>query len=493
MLLGAVIVVIGAALLLTVSPDSSVLYLALACFVIGLGLGFSASPGVVAAQSSVDWRSRGVVTGANMFARSVGSAVGVAIFGAVANGVVAARLGDSHDDLENLPGPRPRPRHPRRVLRRARPRLSCWSSPSPSCRTASPSNPAASTPEPQFSRTTLACMRAVDCVGVLMQDEQHRVYVQRRTTRRRLFPGIWDIVGGHVEPGETPEQTLATRTRGGDRLEACARSARRSPTGSGNTRGGSGASWTTWSTVDGDLRRPRLEDGKHDASAWVGPGDLELLMENRTDGDRRLRDIVAHVVRTRFTERLRLEPIAGPGEVLPGHAADLERLFADPWVAHWYGGAWSTEESVLRSAEMHRGWERDGVNKWMAYDRAAGSLVGRGGLSRMSADNPVTAAIAALVGPEWAVDRLELGWALTGAARGLGYATEIGRAGLEFAFETLGASAVIAFTERHNTASRAVMDRLGMPFAGEITAEGLVEGIEGVHPDAPFAVHALVR
>lgn len=103
MLLGAVIVVIGAALLLTVRPDSSVLYLAFACFVIGLGLGFSASPGVVAAQSSVDWRSRGVVTGANMFARSVGSAVGVAIFGAVANGVVASRLGDSHDDLENLP------------------------------------------------------------------------------------------------------------------------------------------------------------------------------------------------------------------------------------------------------------------------------------------------------------------------------------------------------------------------------------------------------
>ena len=30
-----------------------------------------------------------MVTGANMFARSIGSAVGVAIFGAVANGVIA--------------------------------------------------------------------------------------------------------------------------------------------------------------------------------------------------------------------------------------------------------------------------------------------------------------------------------------------------------------------------------------------------------------------
>ena len=104
MLLGAIIVVLGAALLLTVNPGSAVLHLAAACFVIGIGLGFSASPSVVAAQSSVDWTTRGVVTGANMFSRSVGSAVGVAVFGAVANGVVAARLGDSHADLENLPG-----------------------------------------------------------------------------------------------------------------------------------------------------------------------------------------------------------------------------------------------------------------------------------------------------------------------------------------------------------------------------------------------------
>ena len=104
MLFGAIIVVLGSALLLMVDSGSSVLHLAAACFVIGVGLGFSASPSVVAAQSSVDWTTRGVVTGANMFSRSVGSAVGVAVFGAVANGVVAARLGDSHEDLEKLPG-----------------------------------------------------------------------------------------------------------------------------------------------------------------------------------------------------------------------------------------------------------------------------------------------------------------------------------------------------------------------------------------------------
>ena len=46
-----------------------------------------AVPTLIAAQSSVDWHERGVVTGNNMFARSLGSAVGVAVFGAIANSI----------------------------------------------------------------------------------------------------------------------------------------------------------------------------------------------------------------------------------------------------------------------------------------------------------------------------------------------------------------------------------------------------------------------
>ena len=42
------------------------------------------------------------MTGASMFSRSVGSAVGVAAFGAIANAAVAARLGAAHPDLEHL-------------------------------------------------------------------------------------------------------------------------------------------------------------------------------------------------------------------------------------------------------------------------------------------------------------------------------------------------------------------------------------------------------
>ena len=103
MLMGAAFGVLGSGILLTVDGGSSVWHLAAACFVIGIGLGFVSSPAVVAAQSSVTWQFRGVATGATMFARSVGSSVGVAVFGAIANGVVAARLGGATPDLERLP------------------------------------------------------------------------------------------------------------------------------------------------------------------------------------------------------------------------------------------------------------------------------------------------------------------------------------------------------------------------------------------------------
>jgi EmrB/QacA subfamily drug resistance transporter len=104
LLMGAVFAVVGGLVLLTVGAGSTVGHLAGACFVIGIGFGFVASPAVVAAQSTVTWRSRGVVTGANMFARSVGSAVGVAIFGAVANAEVTRRIGHTASGLDHVPG-----------------------------------------------------------------------------------------------------------------------------------------------------------------------------------------------------------------------------------------------------------------------------------------------------------------------------------------------------------------------------------------------------
>ncbi|MFB9234051.1 GNAT family N-acetyltransferase [Plantactinospora siamensis] len=317
-------------------------------------------------------------------------------------------------------------------------------------------------------------MREVACVGALIRDPEHRVYVHRRSPDRRLLPGTWDIVGGHVEAGESPEQALAREIteETGWRLRRIETAL---PDWEWEHAGVRRRERDYLVEVDGDLRAPRLEEGKHDAYAWVGPDNLELMMRGRTDGDRRLRDIVAKAARTRLTERLRLEPVG------PEHADELWALHRDPGVARWYGGAWSAaahSAARFRAAEWAAAWDRDGVHKWMAYDRAGGFVVGRGGLSRqLLAGQPC----------------LELGWAVHERRWGRGYATEIGRAGLTYAFRDLGATEVVAYTERHNLASRAVMERLGMRFVREFTGSGLVAGRDGVHDDAPFVLYSARR
>jgi MFS family permease len=91
-LIGITITVIGTAVLAFTATTPNVLLAAGSCFIVGLGLGLVATPTLIAAQTSVEWNERGVVTGTNLFARSIGSSIGVAVFGAIANAVYAGTL-----------------------------------------------------------------------------------------------------------------------------------------------------------------------------------------------------------------------------------------------------------------------------------------------------------------------------------------------------------------------------------------------------------------
>lgn len=172
------------------------------------------------------------------------------------------------------------------------------------------------------------------------------------------------------------------------------------------------------------------------------------------------------------TERLILTPIG------PEHTTDLVELHSDPNVAYWNAGTWSEADAARFATEMSRRWSRDHVGKWIAHRRFDGALVGRGGLS--------LAVVDGTYGPE-------LGWAIRDRMRGHGYATEIGAAGLRFGFDTRGYREIVAFTEAHNWPSRAVMERLDMQFVKITHAPGLVEGLDGVHNDAPFALYRIGR
>lgn len=167
------------------------------------------------------------------------------------------------------------------------------------------------------------------------------------------------------------------------------------------------------------------------------------------------------------TARLVLTPIRSED------VDDLVLLYGDPVVA-WWTGPWSRATIEAWTTNMVKRWSVDGVGKWVAHDRSNGSLVGRGGFTLFDLDGDLV---------------LELGWAVRDALTGRGYATEIGRAALEWAAAFFPGLPVVSFTEVHNVASQAVMRRLGLREAGGFRREGLIAGRPGLHPDAPFALY----
>ncbi|MFJ3304865.1 MFS transporter [Streptomyces sp. NPDC086549] len=64
---------------------------------LGGALGLFQLPLLVGVQSTVGWAERGTTTASVLFCRQTGQTVGAAVFGAVANGVLAARLGGAGD------------------------------------------------------------------------------------------------------------------------------------------------------------------------------------------------------------------------------------------------------------------------------------------------------------------------------------------------------------------------------------------------------------
>ncbi|MGV9557593.1 MFS transporter [Streptomyces sp. NPDC003401] len=70
---------------------------ALLMLVLGAALGLFQLPLIVGVQSTVGWSERGTTTASVLFCRQSGQTIGAAVFGAVANGVLAARLGGTGD------------------------------------------------------------------------------------------------------------------------------------------------------------------------------------------------------------------------------------------------------------------------------------------------------------------------------------------------------------------------------------------------------------
>ncbi|MCX5231576.1 GNAT family N-acetyltransferase [Streptomyces sp. NBC_00233] len=121
---------------------------------------------------------------------------------------------------------------------------------------------------------------------------------------------------------------------------------------------------------------------------------------------------------------------------------------ADPEVREHLGELLTREQSDAVLSAMRADFHERGFGWWALESRETGEFIGRAGLD--------------VVGPDMPFAGVDVGWRLTRAAWGNGYATEAALACLAFGFETLGLPEVIATTTVRNLRSQAVMRRIGM-------------------------------
>jgi ribosomal-protein-alanine N-acetyltransferase len=146
------------------------------------------------------------------------------------------------------------------------------------------------------------------------------------------------------------------------------------------------------------------------------------------------------------TARLRLEPF------VPSHLDGLCVLNSDPRVMRYITGRPQTREETMAAIQrvMNR-WAQWGFSWWSFFERDSGDLVGAGCIQYL-AGNPA--------------NPLEIGWRLRPDRWHRGLAGEAARRMTMFAFETIDAPLLTAVANPENTASRRVMERLGMRFRG---------------------------
>jgi EmrB/QacA subfamily drug resistance transporter len=108
-ILGSGLAALGTVLLATgLSPDASRLYISVAMLAMGLGFGAVMPTSTLAVQNSVEWRDLGVASSLVTFFRSLGGAVGLAVYGAIFNASITSsgidgRVLAAPAQIQNLP------------------------------------------------------------------------------------------------------------------------------------------------------------------------------------------------------------------------------------------------------------------------------------------------------------------------------------------------------------------------------------------------------
>jgi RimJ/RimL family protein N-acetyltransferase len=159
---------------------------------------------------------------------------------------------------------------------------------------------------------------------------------------------------------------------------------------------------------------------------------------------------------TLTTARLRLRPFT---------SADADALFAlhssVDVLRYWDSPPWSERARAERFIEACGRMAQDGSGARLAMDRVSDkAFIGWCALVRWNPD----------------YRSASMGYCLDDAAWGQGYATEAGRAVLQWAFDTLDLNRVQAETDTRNAASARVLEKLGFVREGTLREDCVVNG-----------------
>jgi RimJ/RimL family protein N-acetyltransferase len=111
------------------------------------------------------------------------------------------------------------------------------------------------------------------------------------------------------------------------------------------------------------------------------------------------------------------------------------------------GTGYTREESKKSLDNIVNHWDKHGFGIWAIADKQTDALLGRCGLNLLTETSEVE--VDFVVAPKY--------WRN-------GFATEAAKAALIYGFETLDLDRIIALAKPENTASRKVMEKIGMHF-----------------------------
>jgi ribosomal-protein-alanine N-acetyltransferase len=142
----------------------------------------------------------------------------------------------------------------------------------------------------------------------------------------------------------------------------------------------------------------------------------------------------------------------------PAHEAAIRAMHQDPVHMAMLGGVRSDEQTAAYMVRNLKHWDDYGFGFWILRDRATNAVIGRAILRHLDVNS---------------VDEVEVGYSLVPAFWGRGLATEIATKCLRLGGEDLGLASIVAVTLPENTASRRVMEKIGMTYERDFTHDAI--------------------